>query len=119
VKKCQEEQGYRGFKHRREFLYGLIIVVNIYMISFNWNHLSVAKQYATVNFTGLKLYFWHFKVSIVESLWLFALGIASVLHAILPFLFDFDLMKIRVEGIKRLKTKFPQDPTLQTIEFKK
>ena len=34
VKKCQEEQGYRGFKHRREFLYGLIVHIYKHMIDY-------------------------------------------------------------------------------------
>lgn len=84
----------------------------------NFKHLAVAKEYAGVAYTGLRLYLWHFWLSLSEAYFLFVLMIASILHGFFPFLFDFDLLTHRIKRLKLLKKKLPNDPQLSKIEFK-
>ena len=86
------------------------------MISFNMNHLKEAARYAKQR-TGVRFYFWHLTVSLVEAFWLFLWAIGSIVHAFFPFLLDFDLLVACINGIKKLKEKLPDDPRLKKVHF--
>jgi len=86
------------------------------MITFNMNHLTEAARYAGRK-TGVNFYFWHAYVSLTEAFWLFLLAIGSIIHGLFPFLLDFDLLKARIDGIKKLKEKLPEDPRLKKVHF--
>lgn len=79
----------------------------------NFRHLSDASNYANKNLSWLS----HWKMSMSESLFLLLLSIASFLHAFFPFLFDFQLLRLRIARLKLLKQKLPLDPELQKIKF--
>lgn len=79
----------------------------------NFQHLSDASHYANKNLS----WFEHWKMSMAESIFLLLLCIASVLHAFFPFLFDFQLLRLRINRLKFLKLKLPFDPELQKIKF--
>ena len=80
---------------------------------FNWNHLKEAK----IKAGGKGGYFWHFKFAFIEAVWLFFASMGSLIHAFLPWLIDFKLLKARVKRLKYLKTKLPHDPDLNKIHF--
>lgn len=84
----------------------------------NFKHLQIAKEYAGITYTGIKLYFWHLWLAVAEAGFLFLLSIASVIHGFFPFLYDFDLLTHRINRLKLLKKKLPNDPQLKRIEFK-
>lgn len=84
----------------------------------NFKHLQVAKEYAGVAYTGIKLYFWHLWLAFSEAGFLALLTLYSLLHGIFPFLFDFDLLTYRINRLKLLKKRLPNDPQLKKIEFK-
>jgi hypothetical protein len=88
------------------------------MISVNFKHLQQAKQYAGSTANGLKLYWWHLKLSFSEAAYLFIWALGSIIHGLFPFLIDFDLLSARVNRLRALKTKLPNDPILSKIEFK-
>jgi hypothetical protein len=80
------------------------------------NHLDEAAKYAR-KMNGIKFYFWHLVVSLIEAFWLFIWAIGSILHGIFPFLFDFELLRARINQFKVLKQKLPDDPHLQKVHF--
>ena len=80
---------------------------------FNWNHLKEAKEKAA----GKGGYWWHFKFAFIEALWLLLASIASLIHAVFPFLIDFKIVKARINRLKYLKSKLPNDPDLKRIHF--
>ena len=80
---------------------------------FNLHHLSDASNYANKKMS----WFAHWKMSMSEAIFLFLLSVASILHAFFPFLFDFQLLRLRINRLKVLKTKLPFDPELKTIKF--
>lgn len=84
----------------------------------NFKHLQTAKEYADVAYTGIKLYLWHLWLAFSEAGFLFVLTVFSILHGIFPFLFDFDLLTYRINRLKLLKKRLPNDPQLKKIEFK-
>ena len=86
------------------------------MITFNMNHLTEAAKYAGRK-PGILFYFWHMKMSLVEAYWLFVWFIGSIIHAFFPFFIDFDLLKARINGLKKLKQCLPNDPRLQKVKF--
>jgi hypothetical protein len=43
--------------------------------------------------------------------------IGSLIHAFVPWTLDFKLLEARVNRLKMLKKKLPDDPTLQRIHF--
>lgn len=83
---------------------------------YNKNHLEEAADCAQ-KVNGISFYFWHLRVSFVEAFWLFVWAIGSIIHGIFPFLLDFDLLVARLNGIKKLKEKLPDDPRLQKVHF--
>jgi hypothetical protein len=87
-------------------------------ITTNFRHLSIARKYSDKNLKGLHLYFWHMSLSFRQAVKLFLWCICSILHGIFPFLFDFDLLTARINDLKNLKKTLPNDPVLQTIDFK-
>ena len=79
----------------------------------NFRHLSDASNYANKNLS----WFDHWKMSMSESVFLLLLSIASLIHAFFPFLFDFQLLRLRIARIRLLKLKLPSDPELKKIKF--
>lgn len=84
----------------------------------NFKHLEVAKKYAGISYSGIKLYMWHLWLALSEAGFLFVLSIASILHGFFPFLYDFDLLTHRINRLKLLKQRLPNDPQLNRIEFR-
>lgn len=86
---------------------------------FNFNHLTVASAYANLSDKSrLYKYCWHFMLSIKQAIFLLALSVFSVVHAVFPFAFDFLLLKWRIDELKNLKESLPNDPELNKVEFK-
>ena len=79
----------------------------------NFKHLEDARKIANCN-GG---YFWHLKLSLKETLFLFVLSFGSLIHAIFPFFLDFTLLEARINRLKHLKTLLPNDPCLKKVNF--
>ena len=62
-------------------------------------------------------YWWHFKLAMGESFFLFVMFIGSVIHAFIPQLMDFKLLEARINRLKHLKKQLPNDEQLKRIEF--
>jgi hypothetical protein len=62
-------------------------------------------------------YWWHFKLGMGESFFLFVMFIGSVIHAFIPQLMDFKLLEARINRLKHLKRQLPNDEQLKRIEF--
>jgi len=86
------------------------------MLSFDMHHLKEAARYARQK-ADVKFYFWHAAISLNEAFWLFLWSVGSVVHAIFPFLLKFDLLEARINSIKTLKQKLPDDPRLKKVKF--
>lgn len=80
---------------------------------FNIRHLSEAKEAAKVR-GG---YFWHFRLAIVEAGFLFLVMLGSIVHAFIPWVLDFKLLEWRINRLKMLKSKLPEDPQLKKVHF--
>ena len=80
----------------------------------NLNHLKEARYKASNPKAG---YWWHFKMSISESWFLLVLSMGSLIHAIFPFLLDFNLLKARISRLKKLKERLPDDDDLKKVHF--
>lgn len=80
---------------------------------FNRHHLSEAKLAAETN-GG---YWWHWKLAMREALFLFLVMIGSIIHAFIPWVLDFKLLEWRINRLKTLKTKLPEDPQLMKVQF--
>lgn len=65
---------------------------------FNCKHLTNARV----------SYFTHFKFAISEAWFLLLMCLASVLHAIFPFIFDFKLLELRVNRLLVLYKLLPK-----------
>jgi len=52
-----------------------------------------------------------------ESLFLFGILIGSIIHAFIPWVLDFKLLEWRINRIKLLKSKLPDDPQLKKVHF--
>jgi hypothetical protein len=65
----------------------------------------------------IKRYVWHFIMSFIEGVKLLFLSLGSFLHAIFPWILDFQLLKWRISMLKKLKEKLPNDPSLKKINF--
>lgn len=63
-------------------------------------------------------YFKHFSYAFNEFLFCLAIAIASLIHALIPWIFNFDLIKYRVDRIKKLKRDFPDCEHFKNINFK-
>lgn len=80
---------------------------------FNRHHLSEAKRAAETN-GG---YWWHWKLAMKEAVFLFLVMIGSIIHAFIPWVLDFKLLEWRINRLKTLKTKLPEDPQLMKVQF--
>lgn len=63
-------------------------------------------------------YYEHFLYSFKEFLFCLAIAMASLLHAIFPWIFHFDLIKWRVDRIKKLKKDFPDCEHFRDLDLK-
>jgi hypothetical protein len=63
-------------------------------------------------------YWRHFAIAASEAAFCFGIAVLSLIHAVFPFLFDFNLIKWRVERLQYLKELFPNDPELNKIKSK-
>ena len=80
----------------------------------NWKHLNEAKSKAGRPDAG---YFWHFRLAIGEFFFLLLVTIGSLIHAIFPWILDFKLLELRINRLKQLKQKLPDDPQLKKVHF--
>jgi hypothetical protein len=80
----------------------------------NWKHLQQAKQKAGKPSAG---YWWHFKLAISEFFFLLLVTLGSLIHAIFPWVLDFQLLQWRINRLKMLKDKLPEDEQLQKVHF--
>lgn len=80
----------------------------------NLNHLKEAKENAGKFNAG---YFWHFCLAMNEFFFLLLVCIGSLIHAIFPWVLDFKLLEWRINRLKSLKQKLPDDPQLQKVHF--
>jgi hypothetical protein len=81
---------------------------------FNPNHLAEAKTKAGRDNAG---YWWHFRLAMEEFFFLLFVTIGSLIHAIFPWVLDFKLLEWRINRLKVLKAKLPDDPQLKRIHF--
>ena len=81
---------------------------------YNPKHLKEAKIKAGKPNAG---YWWHFHLAIKEFLFLFLVCIGSLVQAIFPWVLDFKLLEWRINRLKELKRKLPDDPQLQKVHF--
>lgn len=79
----------------------------------NLNHLKEASRAANINIT----YLTHLSISIREFLFCLLIAFGSLVHAIIPWVLDFKLIEWRVNRLKMLKKKFPNDPILKKVKF--
>ena len=75
--------------------------------------ISEAKQAAG----GSGGYWWHWKLAMKEVVFLFGIMLGSIVHAFIPWVLDFKLLEWRINRLKKLKTKLPNDPQLQKVHF--
>lgn len=80
----------------------------------NPKHLQEAKTAAQKPHAG---YFWHLKLALAEFFFLFAIAIGSLIHAIFPWVLDFKLLEWRINRLRVLKEKLPDDPQLKKVHF--
>lgn len=81
---------------------------------FNWKHLNEAKEKAQLPDAG---YWWHFKLALGEFFFLLCVTLGSLVHAIFPWVLDFKLLEWRINRLKELKAKLPDDPQLKKVHF--
>lgn len=81
---------------------------------FNWKHLQQAKEKAGRPDAG---YWWHFRLAIEEFFFLLIVTIGSLIHAIFPWVLDFKLLEMRIQRLKYLKEKLPDDELLKKVHF--
>ena len=85
---------------------------------YNKNHLEDASHYSSVKSKNFfQKYIWHFALSFKEGILLMIISILSFIHAIFPWIIDFELLKWRIRLLKNLKEKLPDDPHLKKITF--
>ena len=80
----------------------------------NWKHLNEAKTKAG---RPAARYFWHFKLALNEFFFLLFVCIGSLIHAFFPWVLDFKLLEWRINRLKELKKKLPDDPQLKKVKF--
>lgn len=80
----------------------------------NLNHLKEAKQKAGNPNAG---YWWHFRLAINEFFFLLAVTLGSLVHAFFPWVLDFKLLEWRINRLKVLKEKLPDDTQLKKVHF--
>lgn len=81
---------------------------------FNWKHLQQAKEKADIPDGG---YWWHFRLAIEEFFFLLVVALGSLIHAIFPWVLDFKLLEMRINRLKYLKQKLPDDELLKKVHF--
>lgn len=86
-------------------------------IWFNANHLSEARNAAQKENSIARGYFWHFELAIKEFFFLLFVCIGSLIHAFFPWFLDFKLLEWRINRLKTLKRKLPNDPQLSKVHF--
>lgn len=81
-----------------------------------WNpkHLQEAKIKAGREDAG---YFWHLRLALGEFFFLLFICVGSLIHAIFPWVLDFKLLEWRINRLKILKQKLPDDPQLKKVNF--
>lgn len=79
----------------------------------NFKHLRDAGCASNIKMSYLK----HFIISIKEAAFCLIIAIGSLVHAIFPWIINFKLIEFRINRIKKLKEKFPNDPYLKKIHF--
>ena len=81
-----------------------------------WNpkHLQEAKIKANRADAG---YFWHLRLALGEFFFLLFICVGSLIHAIFPWVLDFKLLEWRINRLKTLKQKLPDDPQLKKVHF--
>tara|TARA_B100000953_G_C17858330_1_gene370693 strand:- start:124 stop:393 length:270 start_codon:yes stop_codon:yes gene_type:complete len=85
---------------------------------FNPKHLQDAKYKAGKgHLTGIFGYWWHFKLAIMEFFFLVLICIGSLIHAICPWVLDFKLLTWRINRLRYLKKRIPDDEALKKIHF--
>lgn len=85
---------------------------------FNKNHLRDAYNYSNQKSQNFLIrYFWHFFLSCKEGIVLFIISLLSFVHAVFPWIIDFELLKWRIQLLKKLKEQLPEDPNLKKISF--
>jgi hypothetical protein len=52
-----------------------------------------------------------------EAGFLLLICIGSIIHAFFPWVLDFKLLEWRIERLKFLKEKLPNDPQLKKVKF--
>jgi len=52
-----------------------------------------------------------------EFFFLLGVTIGSLIHAIFPWVLDFKLLEWRINRLKELKKKLPDDPQLKKVKF--
>jgi len=80
----------------------------------NKTHLTEAASNAQKPNAG---YWWHFILAMKEFFFLLAVTIGSLIHAIFPWVLDFKLLEWRINRLKSLKQKLPDDPQLKKVHF--
>jgi positive regulator of sigma E activity len=80
------------------------------------NHLEKAKEYSRIK-SSRCFYLVHFFWAIHLAFLLFVWSILMVIHAVIPQLVGFYVIKKIVDYIKELKNKHPDDPLLNKINF--
>ena len=63
-------------------------------------------------------YCWHWAFAMKEAVLLIWLGVLSIAHAFLPFLFGWSLLERHVNMLKYTKTKVPGNKTMRKVTFK-
>lgn len=81
---------------------------------FNFEHLKEASNKAKRPDAG---YWWHFWLAMQEFFFLLFVTVGSLVHAIFPWVLDFKLLEWRINRLKALKEKLPDDPQLKKVHF--
>ena len=85
---------------------------------FNRRHLTEASKYTDRKYNNwLTQYIWHFVLSFTEGIKLLLLAVGSFIHALFPWILDFQLLKWRISMLKNLKDQLPADPNLKKVTF--
>jgi len=80
---------------------------------FNIKHLTDASTASNTKMSYIK----HFGIAFSEFIFCLLMALGSLLHAIFPWVIDFKLIEYRINRLKKLKEKFPNDPYLTKVKF--
>jgi positive regulator of sigma E activity len=83
---------------------------------FDPNHLTKAREYSLLSNSKL-FYFKHMWWALTLAFLLLYWSVLMVVHAIIPQLVGFTVIKNLVDLIKKLKQEHPEDPILSKINF--